>query len=86
MSVYAHGAPKKLWGRGFAGLMVTQIAGAANDNLLKAILMVAVVQGSTVWPNLLGDGGTGWVNFMLTAPFVILLGYCLLYTSPSPRD
>ena len=75
MSVHAHGAPKKLWGRGFAGLMVTQIAGAANDNLLKAILMVAVVQGSTVWPNLLGDGGTGWVNFMLTAPFVILLGY-----------
>ena len=75
MTAIEHTAPQKLWGRGFAGLMVTQIAGAANDNLLKAILMVAVVQGSTVWPNLLGDGGTGWVNFMLTAPFVVLLGY-----------
>ncbi len=75
MTSTEHDASPRLWGRGFAGLMVTQVAGAANDNLLKAILMVAVVQGSTVWPNLLGEGGTGWVNFMLTAPFVVLLGY-----------
>ena len=68
------GRSDRLWNRGFTGLMLTQVFGAGNDNLLKAILLVAVASGG-LWEGILGPGGTGWVSFMLSAPFVVLLGY-----------
>lgn len=55
--------------------MITQVAGATNDNLLKAIMMVTFATGAQ-WGGVLGEkGGTAWVNLMLTLPFVLLLGY-----------
>jgi MFS family permease len=77
--------PSRLWNRGFLALMATQVAGATNDNLLKAILLTAVA-ASGVWEGVLGPGGTGWVSFMLTAPFVILLGYAGQLADRLPKN
>ena len=77
--------PSRLWNRGFLALMATQVAGATNDNLLKAILLTAVT-ASGVWEGVLGPGGTGWVSFMLTAPFVILLGYAGQLADRLPKN
>ena len=63
-----------LWNRNFVGLMVTQFSGATNDNILKAVLLMAVATGG-MWDGMLGDGGAGIVNQFLTIPFVLLLGY-----------
>lgn len=35
--------PARLWTRGYTGLMVSQAAGAVNDNLLKGALWLLVV-------------------------------------------
>lgn len=66
--------PTTLWNRRFVGLVVTQFAGATNDNVLKAALLVAFAAGGR-WSDTLGDAGTGIVNLMLTVPFVLLLGW-----------
>ena len=77
--------PSRLWNRGFLALMATQVAGATNDNLLKAILLTAVA-ATGAWEGVLGPGGTGWVSFMLTAPFVILLGYAGQLADRLPKN
>lgn len=66
--------PTTLWNRRFIGLVVTQFAGATNDNVLKAALLVTFAAGGR-WSDTLGDAGTGIVNLMLTVPFVLLLGW-----------
>ena len=65
--------PTGLWTRGFIGLILTQFAGAFNDNMLKGVLLVLVAVGND-WDGVLGSGGTGWVSVMLTGPFILFLG------------
>ena len=61
--------------RGFVALLVTMSCGAFNDNLLRgALLLAVVVGGQGMWGGELGEGGTGWITFMLYAPFIVLLG------------
>ena len=76
---------KRLWNRGFTGLMITQVAGATNDNLLKTIMMVAFA-ASGMWEGVLGKGGTGWVGLMLTLPFVFLLGFAGQLADRYPKN
>ena len=66
--------PGRVWTRGYTGLMVSQFAGAVNDNLLKGALLVLVV-APNLWADVLGPASTGWVSFALTFPFIIFLGY-----------
>ncbi len=66
--------PTTLWNRRFIGLVVTQFAGATNDNVLKAALLVTFAVGGR-WSDTFGAAGTGIVNLMLTIPFVLLLGW-----------
>ncbi|MEE2972345.1 MAG: MFS transporter, partial [Planctomycetota bacterium] len=63
-----------LWNRRFVGLVLTQFAGATNDNILKTVLLIQVAAGGT-WAGVLGKGGPGIVNLLLTVPFVLLLGW-----------
>ncbi|MCH2161618.1 MAG: MFS transporter [Phycisphaerales bacterium] len=77
--------PNRLWNRGFTGLMLTQVCGATNDNLLKSILLLAFATGGT-WAGTLGKGGPGWVSFMLSAPFVVLLGYAGQLSDRYPKN
>lgn len=64
----------RLANRNFLGLCLTQFFGAVNDNALKGVILGIVAIGMP-WEHVLGKGGTGWVSVMLTAPFVLLLGY-----------
>jgi predicted MFS family arabinose efflux permease len=64
----------KLVKRGFLSLIWTQFFGAANDNILKMVLVFMIVDG--IWEGRLGaDGGPGFANFMFTVPFILLSGY-----------
>ena len=67
-------ASERLANRNFLGLCLTQFSGAVNDNALKGVILGIVAVGMP-WEDVLGKGGTGWVSVMLTAPFVLLLGY-----------
>ena len=66
--------PTRLWTRGYTGLMISQFAGAVNDNLLKGALLILVV-APNLWADVLGPAGTGWISFALTLPFILFLGY-----------
>lgn len=59
--------------RGFLSLIVTQFFGAANDNILKGVLIYMVIDGS--WTGRLGTGGQGIVGVCFTVPFILLSGY-----------
>lgn len=63
----------KLWQRGFLSLLATQFFGAANDNILKGVLIYMVIDGA--WTGRLGTGGQGIVSICFTAPFILLSGY-----------
>ena len=63
----------KLLGRGFLSLIITQFFGAANDNILKGVLIYMVIDGA--WAGRLGPGGQGIVSVCFTVPFIILSGY-----------
>jgi MFS family permease len=65
---------KRVWTRNFTGLILTQFAGAANDNILKTVLLLQFATAGE-WFGTLGAGGTGIVNLFLTVPFVLLLGW-----------
>lgn len=60
--------------RGFFSLTLAQFFGAANDNLLKTLLVFSVASGG-VWYGPLGDGGPAYVGLCLTIPFIFLSGY-----------
>jgi len=59
--------------RGFMSLIVTQFFGAANDNILKTVLIFMVIDGA--WAGQLGAGGQGIVAICFTLPFILLSGY-----------
>ena len=62
--------------RGFIALLGAMSCGALNDNLLRGALLLAVAMGGGgMWEGALGEGGTGWVTFMLYAPLHRLLGH-----------
>ncbi len=67
-------AARGLWNRNFTGLVITQFAGATNDNVLKTVLLLQFAKGQK-WFDTLGEGGTGIVSLLLTVPFVLLLGF-----------
>ena len=60
--------------RGFLSLLAISFFGAANDNILKQILIL-MVAGGGLWANRLGDGSQGVVGLVLTLPFIFLSGY-----------
>ncbi len=64
----------RLWNRGFVGLGLTQFLGAANDNVLKFVLMIMALEGG-VWAYRLGAGGQGLISFLFVVPFLVLSGY-----------
>ena len=59
--------------RGFAALIATQFFGAANDNILKGVLIFMLANG--LWQGALGAGGQGWASALFTLPFILLSGY-----------
>ena len=59
--------------RGFVSLLVTQFFGAANDNVLKTVLVFVVVDG--LWSGRLGSGGQGIVSLCMFLPFVLFSGW-----------
>jgi acyl-[acyl-carrier-protein]-phospholipid O-acyltransferase/long-chain-fatty-acid--[acyl-carrier-protein] ligase len=63
----------KLLNRGLLSLIVTQFFGAANDNVLKGVLIYMVIDGA--WAGRLGPGGQGIVSVCFTVPFIVLSGY-----------
>ena len=63
----------RLFSRGFTSLIVTQFFGAANDNILKGVLIYMVIDGA--WAGQLGSGGQGIVSICFTLPFILLSGY-----------
>lgn len=60
--------------RGFYFLNVTQFLGAANDNILKQVLIFGLAAGG-IWGNQLGEGGQAWASLCLAIPFVLLSGF-----------
>ncbi|MEL6105675.1 MAG: MFS transporter [Planctomycetota bacterium] len=66
--------PKRLWNRGFLGLMTAQFHGAMNDNILKVILTFMVIEGG-LWFDEVGSGAQGIVSICFTVPFMLLGGF-----------
>ena len=64
----------KLFTPGFTSLLGVSFFGAANDNLLKQVLILMVVAGG-LWVNRLGVGTQGVISLVLSIPFIILSGY-----------
>ncbi|MGA0039684.1 MAG: MFS transporter [Pirellulales bacterium] len=60
--------------RGFTCLNVTQFLGAANDNILKQVLVFGLAMGG-VWNGVLGEGGQAWASLCLAIPFVAFSGF-----------
>ncbi len=50
-----------------------QFFGAANDNILKGVIVFMVIDG--VWKGRLGEGGQGIVGLCFSLPFIVLSGY-----------
>ncbi len=59
--------------RGLCALLAAQFMGAANDNILKALLSFAVVRG--MWEGRLGTGGQGLIALCLFVPFILFSGW-----------
>ncbi len=71
--------------RGFLSLIWTQFFGAANDNILKGVMVFMIING--IWKGQLGAGGQGYANFLFTFPFILLSGYAGRYADRnSKRD
>lgn len=68
---------QRLMNRGFLSLLSTQFLGAANDNILKQVLVFMIATG--IWSGSLaegglGDGGQSVPALCLTLPFILLSG------------
>ena len=62
-------AEKKLLNRGLITLLSISFLGAANDNILKQLLIFMVVAGG-VWVNVLGNGTQSYIALVLAIPFI----------------
>ena len=72
------GSQRRLFNRSFLALMSTQFLGAANDNVLKQVLVFMIATG--IWSGSLaegglGDGGQSIPALFLTLPFIFLSGF-----------
>lgn len=61
-------------GRGFLCLNITQALGAANDNILKQVIIFGVASGG-IWADQLGDGAQAIGSLCLAGPFVLFSGF-----------
>jgi hypothetical protein len=59
---------------GFFALNVTQFCGAANDNILKQVVVFGVAAGG-IWADQLGSGGQAIGSLCLAFPFVLFSGF-----------
>ena len=60
--------------RGFLALNVTQFCGAANDNILKQVVVFGVAGGG-IWADQLGAGAQAIGSLCLAVPFVLFSGF-----------
>ncbi len=60
--------------RGFVCLNVCQFFTAANDNILKQVLIFGVAAGG-IWSGILGDGAQAYASLCLSIPFVLFSGF-----------
>lgn len=59
---------------GFFALNVTQFCGAANDNILKQVVVFGVAAGG-IWADQLGSGAQAIGSLCLAVPFVLFSGF-----------
>lgn len=64
---------KKIFTRGYNALVVTQFLGACNDNILKQIICLQVVDG--IWRAKMGSGGQGTITLIFALPFLLCSGW-----------
>jgi MFS family permease len=60
--------------RSFAALNATQFCGAANDNILKQVVIFGVAAGG-IWADEMGEGGQAIGSLCLALPFVLFSGF-----------
>ena len=60
--------------RGFFWLNLTQACGAANDNILKQVIVFGVASGG-IWADQLGEGAQAIGSLCLAGPFVLFSGF-----------
>jgi predicted MFS family arabinose efflux permease len=60
--------------RGFLSLNVTQACGAANDNILKQVIIFGLASGG-IWADQLGEGAQAIASLCLAVPFVLFSGF-----------
>ncbi|MDB5388674.1 MAG: hypothetical protein JWM11_4320 [Planctomycetaceae bacterium] len=60
--------------RGFLFLNITQACGAANDNILKQVIVFGLASGG-IWADKLGEGGQAVGSLCLAVPFVLFSGF-----------
>lgn len=60
--------------RGLFFLNVTQFCGAANDNVLKQLLVFGLAAGG-IWADKFGAGGQAYASLCLSVPFVLFSGF-----------
>jgi len=61
-------------GRGFLCLNISQSLGAANDNILKQVVVFGVASGG-IWADQLGEGAQAIGSLCLAVPFVLFSGF-----------
>ena len=59
---------------GFMCLNATQALGAANDNILKQVVVFGVAAGG-IWADQLGEGAQAIRSLCLAGPFVLFYGF-----------
>ncbi len=59
---------------GFFSLNVTQFCGAANDNILKQVVVFGVA-AKGIWADQMGEGGQAIGSLCLAVPFVVFSGF-----------
>ncbi len=60
--------------RGFIALNICQFFTAANDNILKQVLIFGIAAGG-LWAGMLGEGAQAYASLCLAIPFVVLSGF-----------
>lgn len=71
---------------GFWSLVSTQFFGAANDNILKVVLIFTILYG--YWNGKLGDGpaAQSYVNYLFTIPFIVLSGFAGTFSDRNSKS
>ena len=59
---------------GFASLNILQAFGAANDNIFKQLVIMAVTTGG-IWSYQFGLNGEFYISLFFSAPFILLAGF-----------